>query len=743
MTRFKLPLCLLTSLTFSATALGQHWLVDPLGSTIEQRAHTFADEAHCNFACVPPGPFNPNPGILPGWDCPPLAGPPNPPPPPVPGMCAGDFSVMTGFQPFVVPIDFPPFDFQVEVERMSIVLAIAFDGEHVPGAQCTNRTPLEPAVQASGDAFSAIATIGEGTRTLTVYTRTNVLTEADAEDTYVVRACAQADALLSTGVVGLEPIGPTRISWDVSFAMVAENDHDVFNQPPFRDFEDPDYATGRLSLMVAGVPVNVGMWEVGTPPPFWFAGPPPLPLAATGTVGDMVTVPAGATSIHVPVTWQSLACGHLEALWDAQGIVAEDSGGAIIVVKMELTVFPRPKPPKMVLVPGGGPGPPYDFWIGQYEITNAEYTDFLNDAQLDAASPAPGLKSAHMVFDQTTGQVHTPGGVLLFDPNAPQAPGGTLMSKVRHRPHMPIGSRYMCESGFEQHAVVGVSWYGALKYCNWLTLFSGHAPSQRCYREGDNAADWIPATAPVGQASDLTPAQRAALVALKGYRLPMDNLGTQSGWISNQANGFNEWYKALAYDPGGPAGPRIGPGGETVPSQHWIYAFGRDPIFGGDANYGNSGDPFDDDTAPVGYFDGFNTMADGTLTNDTGNPWGLYDGSGNVNEWGQDHGPTLQIGPIVLATRVLRTGSWNQTSAQTAASYRQAVAVPGLSNSGNATREIGFRVLSTSAPCCTHDLNCDGVINQQDLGICLATFGSGCNQSMLGLLLSRFNAPCP
>ncbi|MEE8434622.1 MAG: nickel-dependent hydrogenase large subunit, partial [bacterium] len=34
----------------------------------------------------------------------------------------------------------------------------------------------------------------------------------------------------------------------------------------------------------------------------------------------------------------------------------------------------------------------------------------------------------------------------------------------------------------------GVSWYGALKYCNWMTLAQEMNPSQRCYAEGPAGA---------------------------------------------------------------------------------------------------------------------------------------------------------------------------------------------------------------------------------------------------------------
>jgi hypothetical protein len=49
-------------------------------------------------------------------------------------------------------------------------------------------------------------------------------------------------------------------------------------------------------------------------------------------------------------------------------------------------------------VPGGGQpgGPAYDFRMGQYEITNAQFAAFLNDAQLDGGATGRG---SNMHFD--------------------------------------------------------------------------------------------------------------------------------------------------------------------------------------------------------------------------------------------------------------------------------------------------------------------------------------------------------
>jgi formylglycine-generating enzyme required for sulfatase activity len=357
-------------------------------------------------------------------------------------------------------------------------------------------------------------------------------------------------------------------------------------------------------------------------------------------------------------------------------------------------------------------GPVYDYEIAVAEVTNDQYAAFLNDAELHNEAQNPGFgneRGANLKFRLPPfgGDV----GLIVGDGSDVDSVFDLSRSLLTYDDALPVGQRFGVTPGKEDHPIVGASWIGAVKYSNWLTIDQGLGIDARCYAEGESELDWFPWTIgdEIGgtqQATnamrDLTEAERLEWVTeFRGFRLPMDQGGTAVGAVNAVPRPYNEWYKAAAWDPDAPDFPRdVFPGfpfeEHTVPIDHWTHSFGRDPLTNADANYRNSGDPFDDPdpaviaTTPVGYYDG--TDHGGVFpTTTNNNRYGIDDMSGNVWELLSDQ---VTITDSLTPDRALAGGSYRSNNRQVTSANR------GDIGPGTTRPVVGFRVLRVAGPSC-------------------------------------------
>ncbi len=217
----------------------------------------------------------------------------------------------------------------------------------------------------------------------------------------------------------------------------------------------------------------------------------------------------------------------------------------------------------------GGVG--YEYRIGKFEITTAQYVEFLNAA----FDRAPSDWIPH-----------------LF------APGGAGFAAVPTTPNSPGGRRWIVPAGKEMNPVGATDWRSAAIYANWLHNF----------KSSDRSA-FLSGAYDVGTFGYIT---------LPNGVLAFTDQAERSPGARYFIPTLDEWIKAAHYDPAKP-----NPDGST--GGYWTYSNASDaPYIGAPPSQGG--------TANFGFDAGAFTIPLGAYTN-VRSPWGLYDVAGGSFEW--------------------------------------------------------------------------------------------------------------
>ena len=264
------------------------------------------------------------------------------------------------------------------------------------------------------------------------------------------------------------------------------------------------------------------------------------------------------------------------------------------------------------IVPAGGQpgGPAYTFYMAKHEITHNQFLVFLNDAE---THPNDEL-GANMFFDRN-------GNVWINQQRKSRRDEmfRVVQSFISYDPSKPAGRRYEHRKSpdgstpMAETPVFGVSWYGAVKYCNWLTIRSGRGASERCYTEGTCGTNWAPVTATNWAAGVFADSERQLWLSKKGFRLPMANVRAPD----MATNAFNEFYKAAAWHM----------------YTNRVYGFGRDVFSGTDACCLNTIGLQRPSPLPVGFFNGETFLDPRRIrTSPSENFFQISDLTGNADE---------------------------------------------------------------------------------------------------------------
>lgn len=304
----------------------------------------------------------------------------------------------------------------------------------------------------------------------------------------------------------------------------------------------------------------------------------------------------------------------------------------------------------------------YQFNLGKYEVTNTQYTEFLN-----AADPA-GANSRGLYNPQMTSSIR---GGINFTAGAAS------------------GQKYSVKSGRASQPVVFVSFYDAARFTNWLHNGQGTGNTE-------DGAYMLSGGGPIPGNGELVERKITA------------------SWCLPSAD---EWYKAAYHKNDGVTGNYwdYATGSDTIPIS--------DQPPGIAPNLANSANFKRDDGLANGINDGFAVSGSNTLdpavnylTNvggytQTDSAYGAFDQNGNVWEW-----TDTRIG--VSGTRIVGGGSWLNDASLLIASTQSNTQASGEFDT------IGFRVARVTPAALPGDYNGNGAVDAADYTIWRNTYHS-------------------
>jgi len=290
-----------------------------------------------------------------------------------------------------------------------------------------------------------------------------------------------------------------------------------------------------------------------------------------------------------------------------------DSATVYAVSDVDSVTFYETLVPPMVLVPAGtffmGDGVAYcgqdehqvtltrDFLIGQYEVTNEQYLDAAQWAYHHGHVSA----TSGCVRDNLDGRNEE---LLDLDDDDCEIQFSGGLFSLRESPSVEAQAAYPGGYDPTDHPVKEVSWYGAVRYCDWLSMQEG---LPRAY---EHSGDWS--------------CNGGDPYGASGYRLPTDA----------------EWEYAAQYDD-----ERIYPWGNEAPDCSRANFYHTNFCVGW--------------TSPVGSYAGAPSIGGELLYDAAGNVWEW------CNDWHTcDLGTAPQTDPVgwgggpPYPDRVLRGGSW-------------------------------------------------------------------------------------